>query len=98
MGISIYESLRLCLIISVGTNLVDLLVYGGVDFLMLLRPNSLVLYGRVNTLVDGGVVVSRLGHEVLDSFLGLVHFDSSFAVCVQGVFSRGIMATSFLTE
>lgn len=48
----------------VGTNLVNLLVYGGVDLLMLLRSNSLVLYGWVDTLMDSGVVVSRLGHEV----------------------------------
>lgn len=34
-----------------------------------------MLDGRVDTLMNGGVMVSSLGHEVRDDFLGLVHCD-----------------------
>ena len=55
--------------------LVDLLVDGGDVLLVLLPLDGLVLDGRSNLLVNSGVVVSRLGHEVLDGGLGRVHCD-----------------------
>ena len=57
--------------------LVNLLVDGGDVLLVLLLLDGLVLNGRSDLLVDSGVVVSRLGHEVLDGGLGRVHFDVS---------------------
>ena len=55
--------------------LVHLLVDGGDVLLVLLPLNSLVLDGRGNLLVNSGVVVARLGHEVLDGSLGRIHCD-----------------------
>jgi hypothetical protein len=55
--------------------LVDLLVNGGDVLLVLLPLDSLVLDGRSNLLVDSGIVVTRLGHEVLDGSLGGIHCD-----------------------
>jgi hypothetical protein len=55
--------------------LVYLLVDRGLNLLMRVRLNDLVLDSRSNSLVDGCVVVSRLGHEVSDSCLGLIHCD-----------------------
>jgi hypothetical protein len=55
--------------------LVNLLVDGGDVLLVLLPLDSLVLDSRGDLLVDGGVVLTRLGHEVLDGGLGGVHFD-----------------------
>lgn len=55
--------------------LVDLLVDGGDILLVLLPLDGLVLDGRSNLLVNSGVVMSRLGHEVLDGGLGRVHCD-----------------------
>ena len=63
--------------------LVNLLVDGG-DVLLVLLPlnglvllplNGLVLDSRSDLLVNGGVVLTRLGHEVLDGGLSRVHFD-----------------------
>ena len=53
--------------------LVNLLVNSGLNLLMNVRLDNLVLNSRSNSLVDSGVVVSRLGHEVGDSCLSLVH-------------------------
>lgn len=55
--------------------LVNLLVDGGDVLLVLLPLDSLVLDGRGDLLVDSGVVLTRLGHEVLDGGLGRIHFD-----------------------
>lgn len=55
--------------------LVDLLVDGRDVLLVLLPLDGLVLDGRSNLLVNSGVVVSRLGHEVLNGGLGRVHCD-----------------------
>jgi len=53
--------------------LVHLLVDGGLDVLVLSAIDGLVGDGRSDLLVDGGVVVARLGHEVLNCCLGGVH-------------------------
>ena len=55
--------------------LVNLLVDGGDVLLVLLPLDSLVLDGRGDFLVNSGVVVARLGHEVLDGSLGGIHCD-----------------------
>ena len=55
--------------------LVDLLVDGGDVLLVLLPLDGLVLDGRGDLLVNSGVVVARLGHEVLDCSLGGIHCD-----------------------
>jgi hypothetical protein len=55
--------------------LVNLLVDSSLNFLVEMRLNNFVLNSRGNSLVNSGVVVSRLGHEVSDSCLGLVHCD-----------------------
>lgn len=60
--------------------LVNLLVDGGLDLLVCVGLDDLVLNSRGNSLMDCGVVVSRLGHEVGDSCLGLVHFDVCWVV------------------
>ena len=54
--------------------LVNLLVDGGDVLLVLLPLNGLVLDSRSDLLVNGGVVLTRLGHEVLDGGLSRVHF------------------------
>lgn len=61
--------------------LVNLLVDGGGVLLMLLPLDALVLHSRGNLLVNSGVVVTRLGHEVLDGGLGRVH---CVIVCCSG--------------
>jgi hypothetical protein len=61
--------------------LVNLLVDGGDVLLVLLPLDGLVLDSRGDLLVNGGVVLSRLGHEVLDGGLGRVHFDC----CLESV-------------
>lgn len=55
--------------------LVNLLVDGGDVLLVLLLLDSLVLDGRSNLLMNSGVVVARLGHEVLDGSLSRIHCD-----------------------
>jgi hypothetical protein len=65
--------------------LVNLLVDGGDVLLVLLPLDSLVLDSRGDLLVDGGVVLTRLGHEVLDGGLGRVHFDWCLLVVGVGV-------------
>jgi len=55
--------------------LVDLFVDGSLNLFVHMGLDNLVLNGRGNSLMDGGVVVSRLGHEVSDSCLGFVHCD-----------------------
>jgi hypothetical protein len=62
--------------------LVNLLVDGGDVLLVLLPLDGLVLDGRSDLLVNGGVVVSGLGHEVLNGGLGRVHCD--FCLCGGG--------------
>ena len=59
--------------------LVNFLVDGGDVLLVLLSLDSLVLNGRSDLLVNGGVVVARLGHEVLDGSLGGIHCDLDLA-------------------
>jgi len=54
--------------------LVNLLVDGGNVLLVLLSLDSLVLDSRGDLLVNSGVVLTRLGHEVLDGGFGGVHF------------------------
>ena len=49
--------------------LVDLLVNGGLDVLMVMTVDRLVDDGGGDLLVDGGVVVTSLGHEVRDRSL-----------------------------
>jgi len=53
--------------------LVDLLVDGGLDIFVLGAVDGLVGDGRGDLLVDGGVMVAGLGHEVLNCCLGGVH-------------------------
>jgi len=60
---------------SVVVILVDLLVYGGGDVLVVDLGNCLLGHGGVHGLVDGGVMVTRLVQEVLDGFLGGLHLD-----------------------
>jgi len=55
--------------------LVNLLVDGGLNLLVLHTVDGLVGYGRGDLLVDGGVMVTSLGHEVLNGSLGGVHID-----------------------
>lgn len=55
--------------------LVNLLVDGRNVLLVLLPLDSLVLDGRGDLLVNGGIMLTRLGHEVLDGSLGGVHYD-----------------------
>ena len=55
--------------------LVNLLVNGSVDLLVLVRLDRLVVDSRGNRLVDGCVVVTGAAHEVGDSCLRLIHFD-----------------------
>ena len=55
--------------------LVYLLIDRGLNLLVRVGLNDLVLDSGSNSLVDGCVVVSRLGHEVSDSCLGLIHCD-----------------------
>jgi len=61
--------------------LVNLLVDGGDVLLVLLPLDSLVLDSRGDLLVNSGVVLTRLGHEVLDGGLSRVHFDC----CLLGI-------------
>lgn len=61
--------------LAVVVVLVDLLVDGCNDLLVLLGLDGLVLDCGGDLLVDGCVVVSGLGHEVLDCLLGLVHVE-----------------------
>jgi hypothetical protein len=58
--------------------LVNLLVNGGDDLLTLLTLDGLVLDSWSNFLVNSGVVVTRLAHEVLDGGFGGVHFECGF--------------------
>jgi len=53
--------------------LVNLLVNRGLHILVLSAVDGLVRDGRGDLLVDGGVVVTGLGHEVLNCCLGGVH-------------------------
>jgi len=55
--------------------LVNLLVNGGGDVLVTLPVDGLVGDCRGDLLVDSSVVVTRLGHEVLDCVLCGFHFD-----------------------
>ena len=55
--------------------LVYLLVDRGLHLLMGVRLNDLMLDSRSNSLVDSCVVVPRLGHEISDCCLGLIHCD-----------------------
>jgi len=64
--------------------LVDLLVDSGVDLLVYVRLHDLVLDGGGNCLVDSGVMVTGLAHEVGDSCLGFVHFDWSGSEVIVG--------------
>jgi len=64
--------------------LVDLLVDSGVNFLMYVRLHDLVLDRGGDCLVDSGIMVTGLAHEVGDSCLGLVHFDWSGSEVVVG--------------
>lgn len=63
--------------------LMNLLVHSSVNLLMLRGLDDLLLNGRRDGLVGSGVVVTRLGDEVVDSSLCLVH-DCSIEVEVNG--------------
>jgi hypothetical protein len=56
--------------------LVNLLVDRSLNLLVHMGLDDLVLNSRGDGLVDSGVVVSRLGHEVSDSCLSLVHCEA----------------------
>ena len=62
--------------------LVHLLVNGGADLLVLSAVDGLMSDGWGNLLVDGGVMVTRLVHEVGDSCLCGVHDVGFFVRCV----------------
>lgn len=53
--------------------LVDLLVDGSGNLLVLLRLDGLVRHSRSNGFVDGCVVVTSLTHEVGNGGLGFLH-------------------------
>jgi hypothetical protein len=53
--------------------LMELFVNGGVDFFVLGRLDRLVLDGRGDFLVHGGVMMSGFGQEVADCCLGFLH-------------------------
>jgi hypothetical protein len=55
--------------------LVYFAVGGGDDFLVPDRFYNFVLNSRSDSFVDSGVVVSRLGDEVLDGCFGFLHFE-----------------------
>lgn len=63
--------------------LVDLLIDGGHVLLVLLLLDSFVLDGRSDLLVDSGVVMTRLGHEVFDGSFGRIH-------CNLKLFGNGV--------
>lgn len=60
---------------SVVVVLVDFLVDSSRDTVFLLLGDSLVDDGRVDLLVDGGVMLTILADEALDCVLGGVHVD-----------------------
>ena len=53
--------------------LVDFFVNSSLNFLVNMGLDNLMLYSRGNSFMDSGVMMSRLGHKVGDSCLGLVH-------------------------
>jgi len=53
--------------------LVDLLVYRGVDILMLSRLHCLMGDGGLDLFVNSRVVLTGLVEKATDGFLGLVH-------------------------
>jgi hypothetical protein len=55
--------------------LVYFAIGSGDDFLVLGGLDNLVLNSRGDSLMDSGVVVSRLGDEVLDGCFGFLHFE-----------------------
>lgn len=60
--------------------LVDLLVNSSENLLVNMRLDDLLLHCRSNSLVDGGVMVARVAHEVVDCCLSFVHFDECWCV------------------
>jgi len=66
---------------SVVVVLVDLLVDGSDDLLVSLWGYGLVDDSRGNLLVDGGVVVTRLGHELLDGAVCFGRHDDKTFEC-----------------
>jgi hypothetical protein len=69
--------------------LVNLLVDGGVNLLMDVGLDDLMLNSGCNSFVDGGVMVTRLAHEVSDRCLRLVHYDEVVVVFVIEVVGIG---------
>lgn len=61
---------------AVEVVLVDLLVDGRVDLLVLVRLDGFVLYGWSYFLVDSSVMVARVGSEVFDCCFDFVHNDN----------------------
>jgi hypothetical protein len=55
--------------------LVDLTVNGGLDLIVTGSLDSLLGNGRVDDLVDGGILVTGLVHEFADGCFGLIHCD-----------------------
>jgi len=62
--------------------LVNFLVDGSVDLFVLVRFYDLLLHSRCYSLVDGGVVVTGLAHEIANCCLSFVHGDTS-VVCLD---------------
>lgn len=75
VGVLLWENLAVLdrLDRGVVVVLVHLTVDGSLGLLVLGAGDVLLLDSWGNRLVDGGVVVSRLGHEGVDSLLSLVH-------------------------
>ena len=74
--------------------LVNLLINSGLDLLVNVRLDNLVLNSGSNSFVDSGVMVSRLGHEVGDSCLSLIHCES--VVSVIGMKIVEVLVKEFL--
>lgn len=67
--LTVLDGLHLAMVVV----LVYFFVDGGVDLLVPGGLDSLVLHCRGNLLVDSGIMVTSLGHEVLDCLLFGVH-------------------------
>ena len=59
--------------------LVNLLVYGGRDILMLVRPDVLVDDGRADIFVNNGLMLAAVGNERVHGLLCFVHIESWMA-------------------
>ena len=73
----LWQRLRMCdrLLRGMIVILMDFLVYGSVCFIVLRLLDSLIRDGRVDLLVNGGVMLAGSRQDVLDRLLGFVHVD-----------------------